>query len=174
MKEKGIKLVANNKKAYHDYFIEEKYEAGLVLVGTEVKSLRDGKCSIKESYVKVDKGLASLGGTILALDPKMFVVLLAIAIVLAVVINYICVVPMSISIVFALAYGYTRHSLSSFLILMVAAVVINLKHRENISRIKAGTEARFSLLWDRKSEAERLGKVYDDGKGFEKVEEKFR
>ena len=56
MKEKGIKLVANNKKAYHDYFIEEKYEAGLVLVGTEVKSLRDGKCSIKESYVKVDKG----------------------------------------------------------------------------------------------------------------------
>lgn len=120
------------------------------------------------------KGLASLGGTILALDPKMFVVLLAIAIVLAVVINYICVVPMSISIVFALAYGYTRHSLSSFIILMVAAVVINLKHRENISRIKAGTEARFSLLWDRKSEAERLGKVYDDGKGFEKVEEKFR
>ena len=55
MKEKGIKLVANNKKAYHDYFIEEKYEAGLVLVGTEVKSLRDGKCSIKESYVKVQE-----------------------------------------------------------------------------------------------------------------------
>lgn len=56
MKEKGTKLVANNKKAYHDYFIEEKYEAGLVLVGTEVKSLRDGKCSIKEAYVKVDNG----------------------------------------------------------------------------------------------------------------------
>jgi len=56
MKEKGTKLVANNKKAYHDYFIEEKFEAGLVLVGTEVKSLRDGKCSIKEAYVKVDKG----------------------------------------------------------------------------------------------------------------------
>lgn len=56
MKEKGTKLVANNKKAYHDYFIEEKYEAGLVLVGTEVKSLRDGKCSIKEAYVKVDGG----------------------------------------------------------------------------------------------------------------------
>ena len=56
MKEKGTKLVANNKKAYHDYFIEEKFEAGLVLVGTEVKSLREGKCSIKEAYVKVDKG----------------------------------------------------------------------------------------------------------------------
>ncbi len=56
MKEKGTKPVANNKKAYHDYFIEEKYEAGIELVGTEVKSLRDGKCSIKEAYVKVDNG----------------------------------------------------------------------------------------------------------------------
>lgn len=117
------------------------------------------------------KGLASLGGTILALDPKMFVVLLAIAIVLAVVINYICVVPMSISVVFAAVYGYTRGSLSSFLILMAAAVVINLKHVENLRRIKEGTEAHFSLLWDRKSEAERLGKVYDDGKGYDNVED---
>lgn len=120
---------------------------------------------------KGGKGLATLGGTILALDPKMFVVMLAIAIVLAVVINYICVVPMSISIAFAIVYGLTRKSLVCFLILMVAAIVINLKHIENIQRIKAGTEARFSLLWDRKSEAERLSKVYDDGKGYEKVEE---
>lgn len=120
---------------------------------------------------KGGKGLASLGGTILALDPKMFVVLLTIAIILAVVTNYICVVPMSISIVFAVIYGYTRRSLVSFLILMVAAVVINYRHIENIRRIKAGTEARFSLLWDRKSEAERLGKVYDDGKGYENVED---
>ncbi len=48
MAKEGMKLVANNKKAYHDYFIEEKYEAGLVLHGTEVKSLRLGKCSIKK------------------------------------------------------------------------------------------------------------------------------
>lgn len=50
-----VKLIANNKKAYHDYFIEETYEAGISLHGTEVKSLRMGKCSIKESFVKVDK-----------------------------------------------------------------------------------------------------------------------
>ena len=50
------KLVCNNKKAYHDYFIEEKYEAGLELFGTEVKSLRLGKCSIKESFIRIDKG----------------------------------------------------------------------------------------------------------------------
>ena len=50
------KLIANNKKAYHDYFILEKYEAGIVLHGTEVKSLRMGKCSIKEAFVRVENG----------------------------------------------------------------------------------------------------------------------
>lgn len=51
-----MKLIANNKKAYHDYFIEEKYEAGIVLHGTEVKSMRMGKCSIKESFIRVENG----------------------------------------------------------------------------------------------------------------------
>ena len=53
-KEKGSRLIANNKKAYHDYFIEDTYEAGIALAGTEVKSLRMGKCSIKESFIGVD------------------------------------------------------------------------------------------------------------------------
>lgn len=52
----AMKLVANNKKAYHDYFIEEKYEAGIVLHGTEVKSMRMGKCSIKESFIRIENG----------------------------------------------------------------------------------------------------------------------
>lgn len=50
------KVIANNKKAHHDYFIEETFEAGISLAGTEVKSLRMGKCSIKESFVRVEKG----------------------------------------------------------------------------------------------------------------------
>ncbi len=54
MAKEALKLIANNKKAYHDYFIEEKYEAGLVLHGTEVKSLRLGKCSIKESFIRIE------------------------------------------------------------------------------------------------------------------------
>lgn len=54
MAKEAMKLIANNKKAYHDYFIEEKYEAGLVLHGTEVKSLRLGKCSIKESFIRIE------------------------------------------------------------------------------------------------------------------------
>ncbi len=52
----AMKLIANNKKAYHDYFIEEKYEAGIVLHGTEVKSMRMGKCSIKESFIRIENG----------------------------------------------------------------------------------------------------------------------
>ena len=55
-KKEGIKLIANNKKAYHDYFIEETFETGISLAGTEVKSLRMGKCSIKEAFVRVEKG----------------------------------------------------------------------------------------------------------------------
>ena len=56
MAREAMKLVANNKKAYHDYFIEEKYEAGLVLNGTEVKSMRLGKCSVKEAFIRIENG----------------------------------------------------------------------------------------------------------------------
>ena len=56
MAKETMKLVANNKKAYHDYFIEEKYECGVALHGTEVKSLRMGKCSIKEAFVRIENG----------------------------------------------------------------------------------------------------------------------
>ena len=55
-KKETQKLVANNKKAYHDYFIDETYEAGIELHGTEVKSMRMGKCSIKESFVRIENG----------------------------------------------------------------------------------------------------------------------
>ena len=56
MAKDGFKLIANNKKAYFDYFIEDKYEAGVALHGTEVKSIRMGKCSIKESFIRIEKG----------------------------------------------------------------------------------------------------------------------
>ncbi|MBS6646776.1 MAG: SsrA-binding protein SmpB [Clostridiaceae bacterium] len=56
MGKESFKLIANNKKAYHDYFIDEKYECGIELFGTEVKSIRMGKCSIKEAFVRIEKG----------------------------------------------------------------------------------------------------------------------
>ena len=54
------KMIANNKKAYHDYFILDTYEAGIALAGTEVKSLRMGKCSIKESFIRIEDGEVSM------------------------------------------------------------------------------------------------------------------
>lgn len=56
MAKEAQKLIANNKKAYHEYFIDEKYEAGIALHGTEVKSMRMGKCSIKEAFIRIEKG----------------------------------------------------------------------------------------------------------------------
>jgi SsrA-binding protein len=59
----GTKLVTKNRKAFHDYEIIERHEAGMVLVGTEVKSLRDGRCNLKDSYARVDGGELILHGT---------------------------------------------------------------------------------------------------------------
>ena len=55
-KKESTRLIANNKKAFHDYFIDDTYEAGVELFGTEVKSLRSGKCSIKESFIRIERG----------------------------------------------------------------------------------------------------------------------
>lgn len=55
-KQQGIRLIANNKKAYHDYFIEGTYEAGIALAGTEVKSLRTNGCSVKEAFIRIENG----------------------------------------------------------------------------------------------------------------------
>ena len=61
-KQKGTTLIATNKKAYHDYFIEEEYEAGIALHGTEVKSLRQGHCSVKESFIRIDNNEVMIYG----------------------------------------------------------------------------------------------------------------
>ena len=58
----NFKLVANNKKAYHDYFIDDKYETGIELYGTEVKSIRMGKCSTKEAFVRIENGQVYIYG----------------------------------------------------------------------------------------------------------------
>jgi SsrA-binding protein len=62
MKEKSQKLISQNKKAYHEYFIEETFQAGISLSGTEVKSMREGKCNLKESYIKIEGGSAFIEG----------------------------------------------------------------------------------------------------------------
>ena len=59
---KAERMVSQNKKAYHDYFIEETFQAGISLLGTEVKSMRAGRCNLKESYIKLDGGSAFVEG----------------------------------------------------------------------------------------------------------------
>jgi SsrA-binding protein len=58
----GVKILAQNKKAYHDYFINDIYQAGIELLGTEVKSLRAGRCNLKDSFVRIEGGEAFLYG----------------------------------------------------------------------------------------------------------------
>ena len=58
----SIRTIANNQKAFHDYVIEEQYEAGIALHGTEVKSIRMGHCSLKEAYIRIEKGEAFIYG----------------------------------------------------------------------------------------------------------------
>lgn len=58
MSKESIKLISQNKKAYHDYFINETFQAGIALTGTEVKSLRAGKCNLKDSFIRIENGEA--------------------------------------------------------------------------------------------------------------------
>lgn len=62
MEKSGVKIAAQNRKAYHDYFVEDRYEAGIELFGTEVKSIRGGKCNLKDSYVEIKDGEAYIQG----------------------------------------------------------------------------------------------------------------
>lgn len=62
MKEKTERVISTNKKAYHEYFIEEIFQAGIALTGTEVKSMRAGRCNLKEAYVRVEGGSAFIDG----------------------------------------------------------------------------------------------------------------
>ncbi len=102
------------------------------------------------------KGLACLAGMILAFDWRVFLIMLCYAVVLALVTNYICFVPMTASVVFPFVYGFLRHDWIGVLLLGVVAVVILCKHRENIRRIRMGTEMRLSYLWNKEKEVQRL------------------
>ncbi len=103
------------------------------------------------------KGLACLGGTILAFGWRVFVGLLSAELILVLIVDYICFVPMTASVVFAVTYGLMTGDVAGSLILMCVAFIIIVKHFENIKRIRNGTEAHFSYLW-KKEEKERIQK----------------
>ena len=96
------------------------------------------------------KGLACLAGVALALDWKVFFILLALEAVLVLVVDYICVVPMTGTVLFTIAYAWRTHSLVGALAFAVVSVVILCKHRINIERIRNKEEIPFSYLWTKK------------------------
>lgn len=105
---------------------------------------------------KGGKGLACLGGVVLMYDRRVFFVLLTIEIVIALVTDYICFVPMTASVIFPITYAVTSRDITGMLILAVAGTVIILRHIENIHRIRNGSEAHLSFLWNKNAEIERL------------------
>ena len=108
------------------------------------------------------KGLACLGGAILAYNWRLFTVMLVAELLLALLTNYICFVPITASIAFPLIYRHLEHDMIGTLIFFIATTVILCKHNENIVRIKEGKEMRLSYLWDREKETERLKENYSN------------
>ncbi|MCR4684408.1 MAG: glycerol-3-phosphate 1-O-acyltransferase PlsY [Lachnospiraceae bacterium] len=112
------------------------------------------------------KGLATLGGSILALDYRLFLILLLFALFIAFVTDYICFAPITCSVLFPVIYGVAKKDVWYAVILFIATVCIIYRHIGNLKRIKTGKELRFSFLWNRKAEAERLGIEDDDGVSY--------
>lgn len=108
------------------------------------------------------KGLASLGGVILAFHPLVFVILLAVELVIVLIVDYICIVPITASVAFPIIYISMTQDRVGAILYGLLAFVIFFKHIENLKRIRSGTEAHFSFLWRRKKEIERLGGNPDD------------
>lgn len=108
------------------------------------------------------KGLACFGGMVLNYDWKVFCIMLAGAVVIVLVTNYICFVPMTAALVFPLIYGIQMNDLIGALLFLAPAAVILIKHTENLKRIKNGTEFRFSYLWNKHRELVRTNVINDD------------
>ena len=113
---------------------------------------------------KGGKGLACLGGTILAYDSLLFVVMLAFALIIALLTDYIVFVPLSVSVIYPVTYGILEKDIIGTLILFIATAFMYKRHFENIKRIRMGTEAHLSYLWKKDKELERI-KVNVDNKG---------
>lgn len=102
------------------------------------------------------KGFASLGGIILKYDWRLFAIMLLFASVIALIIDYICFVPICSSAFFALFYGLKEKCIIGTFIFLLSAVVIFIKHIENLIRIKNGTELHLSFLWNKNAEFDRI------------------
>jgi len=104
---------------------------------------------------KGGKGLACLGGMILAFDWRVFLIMLAVEIVVAIVTDYICFVPLTASVIFPIVYGIIRQDVWGALIIAIILPLMLYKHKENLQRIKQKTEMPFSFLWNKNKALEK-------------------
>ncbi len=102
------------------------------------------------------KGLACLGGTVLAFDWRVFLIMLAAEILVAILTNYICFVPVTAGLVFPIVYGVMTHDVIGAVILFLGGLLITWKHKDNFKRIRQGTEVHLSYLWNKDKEIERV------------------
>ena len=108
------------------------------------------------------KGLASMGGMVLAHDWRLFLILLAAEAALALIVNYICVMPLSLCLIFPIIYGVQTHDIIGVLLLLLLIPVVFFKHLPNLQRIAAGKEVRLSWLWNAQSEEARVRDKFSD------------
>lgn len=108
------------------------------------------------------KGLACLGGVILAYDPKTMLMMLALALLIGLVSNYVCIVTTTMAAVWPLYYGFATHFWLGAAILAIPFVPILLRHLQNFRRIRSGEELRLSFLWNKAGELERIGRSEDE------------
>ena len=108
------------------------------------------------------KGLACLGGVILAFHEVTFLIMLLSELVLVLIVDYICVVPITASIIFPIVYAKMTGEYIGALVLGGISVIMILKHIENLKRIRNGMEMHFSYLWKKNREIERLQKKHDE------------
>ena len=105
---------------------------------------------------KGGKGLACLGGMILFFDWRVFLIMLTLAVILALVTDYICFVPLAASAAFPFVYGGMAKNIGGAAILLIITAVIAIKHIENLRRIANGTEMHLSYIWKPEKEMERM------------------
>lgn len=140
--------------------------AARILPGVRIAPILGGvACIIGHMYpvflhFRGGKGLACLGGVVLAYSPKGFVFMLSIALLIAVITNYVCMVTAGMSLIFPAYYGIVTGFWLGAVLLAIPAVPIFIKHGENFRRIKTGQELRLSYLWNKSAELERAG--YED------------
>ncbi len=156
-----VSAVFDIAKAWFSYWFAQNFWAFMV-VGYNISGAVAGAACIIGHILPIfmkfrgGKGLACLGGVILAFDSKVFVAMLMAELIIVLIVDYICIVPMTASVIFPAIYSVKTNNWIGGLILLVPGILMFLKHIENIKRIRKGKEAHLSFLWKRNEEIARL------------------